>query len=78
VQLIRFLGRRAENFGGQIDPSRLHVVGVEIDCGHDRVWRVFAVFRIADDLIVIDRDKLQAAVALQRDIFPANAIHPLD
>ncbi len=62
----------------QVQPARLHMVGVEIDRDDDYVAEVGGGLDVADDRVVVDAAEAQIPVVLQSRVFPPDPIHPRD
>src|SRR5690242_16182681 len=78
VNLKRLLLVEPELFERKLQPARLPVNRVEVYDHDDDVVSIIRPFAPADDLVVVRRMKLQAAVALKRFVLAANPVNPPD
>src|SRR6185312_5004121 len=83
VYLEAALGRQAQCCEVQLQPTRLSVVGIEVDDGehgvpHGRAGVSAAVslagLAVGDEILIVDVMELQTPVALQGGVFATDAI----
>src|SRR5512147_2109860 len=76
VDEVALAGRDAEILDREVDPAGLHVPGIEVH-GHENQVLLFS-FRIADQLIVVDRVKAQAPVGMQSGVLLPDPVQSRD
>ena len=54
------------------------VMGVKINHHNNDVGKIFGMFAISDQLVAVDRKKLEAPIALKGRVLSADLIHPGD
>src|SRR6266511_4680259 len=80
-QVMHLVGTFTAEFEGvqrQFHPSRLRVVGVQVNHDKHDVRQVLRMFTVANELVIVHGVKAQAPVALQGWIVASDAIHPGD
>src|SRR5918996_6288781 len=78
MDLVGQVGVKPERLEREIDPTRLPVVGIQIDHNQDKLGEIFCAFTIADDRIVIDGMKAQTPSVLKSTVFLADTVDPGD
>ena len=78
MRLIGVLGAELERLDGNLHPTGLHMVRIQIHHCGDHVVKILRLFGVTDDLLVIGFMEAQAPITLQRRVLAANAVDPSD
>src|SRR5439155_16673192 len=75
VYLVGFVSGEPKLLKGNLKPSRMHVMGIQVDHDQNDIGQILGVLAIANKLVVLDSMKSQAPVMMQRWVLDTDPVH---
>src|SRR5437879_8787904 len=75
VHLIGFVSGKPKLLEGHLNPSRMHVMRIQVDDDQNDIGQILGVLAIANKLVVLDGMESEAPVMVKRRVLATDPVH---
>src|SRR6266568_415435 len=75
VDLVRVVSGKPKLLEGHLNPSRMHVMRIQVDDDQNDIGQILGVLAIANKLVVLDGMESEAPIMVKRRVLAPDPVH---